>query len=163
MATWQYGFKVVPRRQLLMKDGKAPLALTDAERESLPTWDLGTLREPLYTLIESRLPRCKSWSESIEIWGEDDKTCIELFKEKDGTVELSVRLDLRHLEREIIDMLQKVTSLLGALVIGEDGKIFTLNHEELKQQLQTSSAFKFVSNPQKFFSDLEHKNKKSQN
>src|SRR5262249_5819863 len=124
-----------------------------------PVWDIGPFREKILPIIERCLHKEASWSQEIAIWGKDDETCLSISNGEQNLIELTVRLDLRVLKPLILELLESLSTALDAVAIGENGTIFNLNRQELSKELKLSRAFKFVSNPQKFFEGLEQEKK----
>lgn len=162
MALWQYTLTIVPKNVLLAIYRELPAKIdTDAQGFlKSPEWDIGPFESKVLPLLGSYFSKGTSWSKEIAIWGKNDETCVSILNGEQNLIELTARLDLRALSPLTLELLENLSRVLDAVAIGENGTIFHLDRIALSKELKSSRAFKFVSNPQKFFEDLEQKQKK---
>ncbi|NWK99581.1 hypothetical protein DM790_01965 [Flavobacterium collinsii] len=94
MAIWQYQFHMVPQEELnsYFKD-KDLISYEDLSE--IKWWKYRQLDITSFDNFGHLLPRKKSWSKDIILFGSEESSCIEIFLEGNDIIEISVRVDLR--------------------------------------------------------------------
>ena len=136
MAIWQFGFYVQPI------DG----TISDVSNDLLLY-----LRNKLSWLSEY-----KSWSSKQLQFGELDKTCISLFYSTELLQEISIRIDLRFINKERYNDICVMLNDLKLIVKLEDGNIMKFDDASFIKAVKGSNAAKFVVDPKKFIEQLEN-------
>lgn len=154
MATWQYSIHLVSREELLQDRSKLPKSITEDERERLIGWQASTNLKVVDEIISKYLEKKKSWSEAIEQWGEEESHCIQIYHEDGAFPEISIRLDLRSLNRDFLNSVIKLAEVLKASLLDDEGNVFEPNISNLKSKICSSDAFKFVKDPKAFLVEL---------
>lgn len=94
MAIWQYQFYMVPEEELDSYFRNEDL-ISYEDLSEIEWWKYRQLDITSFDTFISLLPKKKSWSKDIIIFGDDDSSCIEILLEKNRIVEISIRVDLR--------------------------------------------------------------------
>lgn len=168
MAIYQFSLELIPKKGLLINHGKIPdkLILTKDEEGYIESnaneyWKLSKIKsDEIIKEIDKLLHRA-DWgnSENSVNWKietkEVDNDAWMLFDETTGIIqELSFRADLREKELNFLKDMVLLAERHEFLLANKKGFIINPNKEELKELIKTSNPYKFVSNPQKFLTDL---------
>lgn len=96
-----------------------------------------------------------SWSKSVEIRGEEDKTCFKIFFESENILEIVVRIDLRSAQgRIVLNNIVAICNMLDGVIVNTNLKILPPNQESIIEDLKLSKAYKFISDPKLFLESL---------
>ncbi|MBF0361954.1 MAG: hypothetical protein HQK49_13140 [Oligoflexia bacterium] len=157
MALWQYSIYIVSNSDIEGKTVDENILL------KAKGWEKSNISFDIKKLIERILPKTSSWSQSIDLWGKEDSTCVEMFLGNTDNVELiHIRLDFRERHsKQIINTIIELVKLLNASIIS-NYKIIENNEQSILIDMSKSPAFKFVSNPDSFFNDLGDTDSKNQ-
>ncbi|RZJ79795.1 MAG: hypothetical protein EOO20_26535 [Chryseobacterium sp.] len=102
------------------------------------------------------LPPVKSYENSL-MYGDYDKHDLHIFfNEYNYIQEVSGRLDLRDLTKDIIDLIIVIASNYDCFLMDVKGDVFAPKTQNILNSVKVSNAFKFVENPQKFLSELDN-------
>ena len=116
MALWQYTFTIIPQ-QYILKD------ISNEEFEDQLFWEYANIHKGDFMQVNSFLPKTKSWSEYLDIYGNIDSNCLEVFFDRKNRVtSVSLRIDFRSDYNKI---LYQLLSILGQ-------KDYTLLDEKLQ-------------------------------
>ncbi len=135
MAIWQVSFNVVD------KDKK----IND---EDIFYWD----KEPINAYDITFLKKCDSWTNDIKQYGDLQETCIELLEEKGRIVEVSVRLDLRTLTKDLLIHILDYVNGLNANIYYQN-EILIPSTNNIIKILKNSDAYKYCDNQLKYFDE----------
>lgn len=155
MATWQYTMKMFPRQGVIKHYGKEPDTVNQSELEDANIWNGTNIIEDLKLELEKCLPPVKSWSSDIDQFGSLEESCIEIFYESGNISEISIRLDLRHLEKDQLEFLLACSSKFDLVIYDHEngGRINSMN--SFGSRIRSSSAYSFVKDPLKFLDALK--------
>lgn len=107
------------------------------------------------------LPSEKSWNADLEIRGKMEGDRIDIIYENGSVAEISVRIDVREIDLNFlvrIVQFSKINRLL--LVNATTREVIESDIEMLIGAIESSSAFKFVSNPHDFIRKIEDQRKR---
>ena len=99
MAVWQFKVALVPKRWL-DAGGLVAALVTETGWETAIAW-AGVRGDALKARIGRVLPRGKSWSPALILWGSEERNDIQLFEEGGCVESLNVRFDLREPDMEL--------------------------------------------------------------
>ncbi len=151
MALWQFELNLIPKKVFVKDDGSFPLQLSEDELDSISGWNDAELSLEASTLIERFLPKNPSRSQNHVLWGKEDLSCIHIFYDNGLQTSVWIRLDLRDFNKNLIDLVVDLSKLMDAIGINDNGELFPVSKNSLKEQVLKSNAFKFVSDPRGFF------------
>ena len=134
MAIWQLDFNLVP------DDGENSMGSFSLNDNSL-------------LLLADCLPQCQSHENDLMVFGDIDGTCVTIFYYNSKLDEIAVRLHVGALCKKQLDCILKFASI-NRLMISYNNQLITPTLEHALELIKESNAFRFVTNPQKFFEDL---------
>jgi len=94
----------------------------------------------------------KSWSDKISLYGDLDRSCIEI-SEYNNDYEVDFRLDLRTITIFELNLITEILRKYEFKIIYK-GKILEPDFNILKNAIIESDEFKCCENPKKYFEDL---------
>jgi hypothetical protein len=153
MALWQTNMTLVPSSLLLQHGVRLGATITDADLE-LETWDKSYPPESVIERLAERLPKGKSWSENLAVWGDLDGSCVTILREGGVCVEVNARFDLRTVSREIAAAVLDFARELGCWFVTEDRRVIAAEFSDLSAAIRTSKAYTFLENPNAFLDEL---------
>ena len=137
MAVWQICFSLIDSNKTKNSD-------------DIVYWD----NEPNNVYDISFLPLAESYSNDIIQYGDLQNTCIELLKENNKVIEISVRLDLREInENQIKSIINYINKIKARIYYQDD--IISPTPDDVYRIIKQSSAYSFCNNPTKFIYDLK--------
>lgn len=143
MALWQFSCLIIPK-------GREPQNFSE---DQLVSWKGIELATNKIESADNFLPNVKSWSKEIQQYGKNDSTCIEVIFENNEIAEISCRLDVRDLSKQLIEeVVDYIDSLDGDVFC--DGKIYPSDADTLLALVQQSEAIKFCKNPGSYFEGI---------
>ena len=137
MALWQVYFNIVEKNK--------------EQDDDVLLWE----RDIIKIAKEITFLEENSWSDSILQYGKSDLTCIEIYLDDDKkrVEEISVRIDLRELDFEMIHNILKYIMNLDADIYYND-KIYNPDIKTIKEILISSDAFKFCKSPHEYIENI---------
>ena len=152
MAVWQFRVTLVPKRWL-DAGGSVAALVTEEGWDTAIAW-LGFPSDTLKERIEGILPRAKSWSPALTIWGSDDRDDVQLFEEG-GTVEsLNVRFDLRKPDMKLFRSVFELSQDCDLAVLDMSRKRTVHDLSDLVRAAAASEAAHFVLDPASFLDQV---------
>ena len=148
MAIWQVDCLIIPKERSTEYDPN--------DEDTLFSWSHLAFTEAMIDQIRAILPEEKSWSKSIRQFGKLDETCIELIYTDDQLVEIGCRIDLRNLEKEIVNDLIGLINCFNAELF-YNHRIYQAEEAQLIDLLRGSDAYRFCKDPIEFFEKLRTK------
>ena len=136
MAVWQICFYLIDRNR----------SISDTD---VCYWD----NEPDNVYNISFLPLIDGWSNDIIQYGDLQKTCIELLKENNKVIEISVRLDVRTTIVSQINCLVNYANSINAYVYYQ-GAVMIPSKDVFIKMIKQSDAYRFCKRPFMFISDI---------
>lgn len=153
MAVWQFDMHMLPTQAL---DQAAELS---AEACDSTDWWRNFQPPPDYAEhIEQMLPRARSWSPEIDIWGSDDGHRVDIVRENGRVADIFVRIDLRTPHSDFASALASLaTTWSCALRVAETGAFLGPAPTDILRAIAASSAAEFVSDPRGYIGRLARK------
>ena len=93
MALWQYNFSILPKYNSCDFSLSIQLEKKDGCFDMEHLWKLSKTKLDCFDLFATILPRNKSWSKSIILFGKEDTNCVEILVEDGSVIDVSVRID----------------------------------------------------------------------
>lgn len=150
MAIWQFDILLIPREVA----NAGPLCIVDRMLDSLHWWDNRQPPSDIIRRFDALLPRGRAWSEGEMQWGNDDETCLRLFRRAgriDGT---EIRLDMR--ERDVVAKYVDQIVVLARdadckLCLMEGPRVIDAEPGTLRAAIEGSWAKLYVSDPTEYW------------
>ena len=152
MATWQFDFSFVPISDLSSTFEKDENGSFDFSS----FWIKNQPPENYRELIAKFLLPSISWSKDILMFGKEDKTCIDVSLENNYVVDISVRIDLRTFNMDLMNKIVDLAKLFKcSLFLYETNELIESNSQILFEKIKNSNAAKFVIDPRKFLDEID--------
>ncbi len=104
-------------------------------------------------MLGELLPRQQSWSDSIEMWGDENGDRVHAMLEGWRIVELVVRLDLRNPNRKLAEKLLRLARELEFDLESSNNHRFSPSLAGLLATIRNSDSYRFIVEPKKFFEE----------
>ena len=91
--------------------------------------------------IEEILPRKKSWSKNLFLFGDEESNEFSIFYENNKVVSVSFRLDFRTNYEIVLRMIIELCIINQYIIIDEKIKLVELNFNSIKQQIEDSPQY----------------------
>jgi hypothetical protein len=155
MATWQIGYRLVPRDAIATAFGHVPESIALEQYESRNWWTEFDLDEEFVHRLDAILPRRPSWSAELLAWGVDDGNRVDVWTSIGEINEVTARVDARdpHQFATTLSVIGGAFKLLG---VTDEYRLHELSSQQVLMDVIASPAAQFVDNPKKFLTDLKH-------
>lgn len=166
MATYQFKIELLPKAWAQKNKYDAKLLYDTKQDDNFEqydpsiAWERHILSVELDYIISKVLPRGKSWSSDLLIWGDDKHTDIQAWvKDKEQHLEsVTIRLDLRDkLDKLVNDIVILAKSMDCVLFMPETKQIIDPNPLSIYEAINRSSAAHFVKNPGEYLENITKK------
>src|SRR5262245_18011256 len=155
MATWQFDIHLIPRCKLIALYDLVPATLEEEIVETVNSWR-GFLPQDYGESLARLISPSRSWSNDIQMWGEQDGNRIEVLFEAGQPEEVSIRIDARQSREQFLRELVEFACQIDALLLTENFELIEPTLEGLRTSLESSNARKFVADPHKFFESVRN-------
>lgn len=152
MAVWQFDLVAVPRcavrdafQDLPAQIPTEVFATRDWWRDQLPPDD---------SELASLLAPSTSWTAAIKAWGASDGNRIELYFDNEAFAELTIRIDLRDLNKAFMNGILQLATRHDYMFWTEDESLLKPTLDALIPEIAKSDAFSFVRDPHAFLDQL---------
>ena len=135
MATWQYTLKIIPE---------------DFRGDTELAWEGREVFEDAIKELAKVFPMADSWDEHLEIYGDLQSTCVEVWREDGRVTQISTRLDLRNISEETAGDIVRFAQSINGVFEEVDGKIVKPEMKDMNKGILASDAYQFVQNSNKF-------------
>lgn len=149
MAIWQCSFLLVPSTE---RD-RDPRSLSE-RIENGSFWADSQPGEDIERTALETLGKGASWSSNIDVWGDDDSTCVSMVRERNRVVEVLLRVDLRNIQKAALVRLLDGFKRARVLLVDEAAQLCEPTLSEVLQALRASTAWKYVTDPAAFIASL---------
>lgn len=154
MAIWQFYFVVIPQEKILPSiNTSSKIKITDDE--GIMSWRGYYINQLSLKKLSEILKYSKSWTDNIVQFGSVDGTCVELYYENETLIELSVRLDLRNIRLDILEVIIDFIKINNAMIVTRNGDLIKPIIKDIIEEIKKSDAYSFVKNPDTFLCDLK--------
>jgi hypothetical protein len=145
---------LVPRRLLIAQFGAIPSAITPEEFNAVSWWSKRDASR-LERALDDVLPRGRSYSTEVPLWGTYDGHRLTLVRDETGPyAELHGRVDVRHPDPRFLAALVCLATLLNAVFVGEELEVIAPTMARLADAIGRSRAADYLSNPRALFERL---------
>ncbi len=146
MALWQYTFQILPKESVEVLSSDYHFEKSESGFDDEPYWRLNPVNKIFFHSIQKVLPKNKSWSNEIELYGSQESNCFEvLFNNKDEILSVSFRIDFRSNYEKILSQIVEFCILNSLVILNEDISIVPLNIEQVLNIIEKSPQAKRYS------------------
>ncbi|THF48480.1 MULTISPECIES: hypothetical protein [Flavobacterium] len=143
MAIWQYTFQVLPKESVNTLAEDFSFNYTDEGFDDELFWENYPLKKGFFNKINSILEKTKSWSNDIDLYGNQESNCFEVLSDNEGNVlSVSFRLDFTSNYESILRHILEFCSLNGLVILDEGLNIVPLNHGQVLSVIRNSQQMK---------------------
>ncbi len=103
--------------------------------------------------MKAFLPKEESWSKSINQYGMIDSTCLEFIVEGNTINEIHLRIDLRSITENDLNMICAFAQK-NRLWVNKDEALIKPDYQNLINILRDSNAARFLKSPETYFANL---------
>ena len=155
MAIWQFSFVMVPEEKIANILGSNIEGSMTKHNEELMSWKGYCIKEGSLVEISKVLAPTKSWADNIKQYGVIDESCLELYYEEDEVIEISVRLDLRSLSKDILEAIVSFIKVNKGMISTKNGNLIKPTVDDILSVIKTTDAYRFVKEPEEFVRSIK--------
>ncbi|WP_257667158.1 hypothetical protein [Parapedobacter tibetensis] len=143
MAIWQYIFQVLPKESVSTLASDSFFNRTDEGFDDELFWKKYPLKKGFFNKINSTLKKTKSWSNDIDLYGNQESNCFEVLSDNEGNVlSVSFRIDFTSNYELILSHIIEFCGLNGLVILDEGLNIVPWNYEQVQSIIRTSPQVK---------------------
>lgn len=155
MAIWQFNMHIISKEIVDSQVGKIPASIEPELVDELLSWGMSNnISDGSQKKISHYLAPADSWSKKIKQFGNSDETCLELFFDNGVVEEIALRIDLRSVTKDLLNVVIDFCSENNGVLLVEQRKIIEPNLESIMKEIKISKAFSFIKNPENFICNI---------
>ncbi|MEO5998078.1 MAG: hypothetical protein ABIN89_15140 [Chitinophagaceae bacterium] len=132
MALWQYTFYVLPGKSLEIFSADFRFSNEENEFDDAPFWIEQKIDADFFNNINLILPKGKSWSKNIDLYGNQESNCFEVLFDKNMVISVSFRIYYTSYYKDILVGIIEFCILKGLVIVDENLCVAPLNFLTLK-------------------------------
>lgn len=140
MAIWQYRFTVIPKDSI-SSDSFEPHYDAEGLFEDDIYWSNFPTSVSLFQEFEKVLPKGKSWSKDLLLFGSQESNCLEVYVEDENVTSVSLRVDFSNNYEAFLRSAIEFVYLKGLLLLGEGNDILETNYLSIKEIIENSQQY----------------------
>lgn len=139
MALWQYTFQLIEKKSL--EDLSSKTVFMDGNIfDEEPYWIYSHKQKNLFFGMEHILNKNKSWSDCIDLYGEQESNCLEIyFDDSNYVISASFRIDFRDSYESILRKIIQFCASKELVIIDENLNEAQLNYEYIDNIIKSSN------------------------
>jgi hypothetical protein len=140
MALWQYTFLVLTKESFESINQDILFSIVDNEFDDEPFWQMHLINKSLFEEIGNILKKRKSWSNNIELYGNQESNCFEvLYDSKTNfVISVSFRIDFTSDFEDILIHIIEFCILKCLIILDENLNVVPLNIEAFKDIIKNA-------------------------
>lgn len=139
MALWQYTFQVLPKENVETLSSDYHFEKNEYGFDDEPYWKLNPVNKDFFLLIQEILPKNKSWSDEIDLYGIQESNYFEVLFDNEGNViSVSFRVDFRAKYEKVLNQIIEFCCLNGLVILDEGLNIVHNNYEHIQKIIEDS-------------------------
>jgi hypothetical protein len=140
MALWQVGFFLLPKDSIeFINSFKVS---NEHTFDDASYWEVLKLPPIFFDTINDILPKGKSWSKNILLYGEENSNRLEIYFENDIIVSVSLRIDYTSDYENILYEIIEFCILNGLIILDEGLNLVPLNFELANSSIKNAPQVK---------------------
>ncbi len=158
MAIWQFRVDAAPVKTICERaNGTLPRSITEGMTDH-PFWSTIQPPQRFEKWIDAILPRAPSWSEEMEMWGDEEgdyaAVCYKDGK-KNKVEDVSFRIDVRKISDGFIRAICALARAWDCVFITAKNEVLQPDESTLQGAIQNSLAKRYLEDPVKALLSLE--------
>lgn len=137
MALWQYHCHIVPNVDLLSERLKVLKNEEDLFEDDI-LWNEYSAPKSLFNPIDNLLKRNQSWSKDIDLYGHQERTCIEVFGARETIESVSVRIDFTGDYAKLLEEVIEFCIYKRLAILNDQYAILPMNVLSIKLLIESS-------------------------
>jgi hypothetical protein len=158
MAIWQFKLEFAPTSTIRARtQGVLPAAISKDMADN-PFWSDIQPPQELEKWIDAILPRASSWSEEMDMWGDQDGDFASVCytnEKKDRVEEISFRVDVRNISGDFVKAICSLARACGCVLITARHQVLQPDESVLGEAIQVSIAKRYLEDPVAALQSLE--------
>lgn len=146
MAAWQFVIDLIPN-SWVAEDGDFHSLLEDDGIDTRLAWSKVAINLGDITSAISFLEQTTSWDSNLKLWGDIEKTDIQIWTENKIVESMQIRLDLREDVSEVSEEIFTMSNKLGCSLLDREKLTLISDKNELIAAINASRAAQFVQSP----------------
>lgn len=140
MALWQYTFQILPKENFKALEKSVEISLDDNLFDEAPYWQIKPLNKSYFFKIGNILQKSKSWSKEIDLYGDQESNCFEVFFDgkTDDVTSVSFRIDFTSDYEMVLNNIMEFCILKGLIVLDEKLQLVPLNCESIRNLIENT-------------------------
>lgn len=138
MALWQYPFIVVPKKNVLKQSFSSKL--NEKFYNETNFWDSG-YESNCFEALNKILPKGKSWSKDIILFGKEDSNVLEIVLEDKKVIEVILRIDFRTNYIHLLNEILKICLSNEFILLDENLNIMSFDPSEIISIIENSPQY----------------------
>lgn len=140
MAIWQYNFTLIPRASFLDKSLNVHFDMDGLFEDNI-YWDLVSINIDFFSDIDAIIPKGKSWSNNIILFGSEKANCFEVYKDEQKVKSVSFRVDFSSNYEDFLRGVIEFALLKNLLIVDEEYNILEPNFLSINKLIESSPQF----------------------
>lgn len=140
MALWQYTFQILPKVSFDAFAKDFENYSDDNLFDDAPYWLFQPFNKSYFERIGNILQKGKSWSKEVDLYGDQESNCFEVFfntKTNDVT-SVSFRINFTSNYEMVLNGIIEFCILRGLIILDEKLQVVTLNLESVKNLIENA-------------------------
>lgn len=138
MALWQYTFHVLPKESLETFSSNPSFNDNEEGLDDKPFWELASVERSFFYGVSNILPKGKSWSDSIDLYGNQESNCFEVLSENNKVISVSFRIDFTSKYDHVLNQLIEYCMVNSLIILDENLSILLLNCKTIETIIEGS-------------------------
>lgn len=137
MALWQIRFFILPNKHINVS------RFDKNDFDDGIFWEKVNFKKDFFVIFSNILNLNKSWSNDIDLYGQQDGNCIEIYKDKNDKVQsVSFRIDFRSDYIKILDYIINFCTSCDFCIISNDLIKIPLNSKKFVEYINNTQNIK---------------------
>jgi hypothetical protein len=142
MALWQYTFYVLPKESIQKLSPDLHFVTDNDGFDDAPFWLDQQIDKSFFSAIAKILPKGISWSNNIDLYGDQESNCVEVLSKVNLVVSVSLRIDFTSNYQNILIQLIEFFIFNGLVIIDEELNLLPNNLLTIEEKINTSLQYK---------------------
>lgn len=138
MALWQYTFIVIPKKNVVIQNSSTKL--NEEYYYKTDFWRHGYEKD-CFEELDKILPKAKSWSKNIIIFGKEDSNVLKLILDDKKVTEVILRIDFRTHYAHLLNEILIFCLSHGFILLDEDLNIMPFDSSTIVHVIENSSQY----------------------